>query len=147
MIKTYSAKPQDVARQWYLVDAKGQTLGRLASEIATYLTGKHKPTYTAHIDTGDVVVVINAGDIKITGNKLLQKKYYRHSGYPGGIYETSLESMMESSPEKAIINAVKGMLPKNKLQAERLKRLKVYAGSDHPHEPQKPKSLTFGGKK
>jgi large subunit ribosomal protein L13 len=144
MIKTYSAKPTEVTRDWYIVDAAGQTLGRLATQIAGYLTGKHKPMYTAHIDTGDVVVVINAAQVKVTGNKLADKKYYRHSGYPGGIKETSLEKIMETAPQRAIEYAVRGMLPKNRLTAERMKRLKVYATAEHPHGPQQPKELKVG---
>ena len=141
MIKTYSAKPTEVTRDWYIVDASGQTLGRLATLIATHLSGKHKAMYTSHIDCGDNVVVINAAQIVVTGNKLQDKKYYRHSGYPGGIKEVTLEKVMQTHPERAITNAVTGMLPKNRLQAERLKRLKVYAGAEHPHAPQSPKPL------
>ena len=141
MLKTYSAKPAQVEREWYIIDASQYTLGRLATLVATYLMGKHKPMYTSHIDCGDTIVVLNAANVQITGNKLANKKYYRHSGYPGGIKETSLETIMQTAPHKAIENAVKGMLPKNKLQDERMKRLKVYAGTEHPHEPQKPKAL------
>lgn len=140
-MKTYSAKPTEVNRDWYIVDADGMTLGRMATVIATRLTGKHKPMYTAHIDCGDNVVVINAAKIVVTGNKLVDKKYYRHSGYPGGIKETNLEKLMEAHPERAVEYAVKGMLPKNRLQDPRLKRLKVYAGAEHPHAPQSPKPL------
>ena len=140
-MKTYSAKPTDVKREWYVVDASGMSLGRLATIIAHHLMGKHKPMYTTHIDTGDNVVVINAAQITVTGNKMIDKKYYRHSGYPGGIKEVSLEKLHQTRPEQVIINAVKGMLPKNRLQAERLKRLKVYAGSEHPHAPQSPVTL------
>jgi large subunit ribosomal protein L13 len=141
MMKTYSAKPIEVTHEWYVVDASGQTLGRLATLIATRLTGKHKPMYTTHIDCGDNVVVINAAQIVVTGNKLADKKYYSHSGYPGGIKEVSLERVMQTHPERAIEAAVKGMLPKNRLQAPRLARLKVYAGSEHPHAGQLPKPL------
>ncbi len=141
MMKTYSAKPSEVTRQWYIVDAKGMNLGRLATLIATHLMGKHKPMYTTHIDCGDSVVVINAAAITVTGNKLADKKYYRHSGYPGGIKETTLERLLESHPERPIEHAVAGMLPKNKLHADRMKRLKIYAGADHPHDPQLPKQL------
>lgn len=141
IVKTYSAKPSQVEREWFIVDASMYPLGRLATLIATYLTGKHKPMYTTHIDCGDTIVVINAAKVQITGNKLANKKYYRHSGYPGGIKETSLETIMKTAPHKAIESAVKGMLPKNKLQDERMKRLKVYPGLEHPHEPQKPKNL------
>ena len=146
MLKTYSAKPTDVQRTWYIVDAADHTLGRLATEIAIRLTGKHKPGYTTHIDVGDTVVVINAAQIKLTGNKLADKKYYRHSGYPGGIKEVSLERIMETAPERAIEYAVKGMLPKNKLQTERLKRLKVYPAAEHPHGPQAPVELIINAK-
>lgn len=141
MMKTYSAKPKEVTRDWYIVDAGGQTLGRLATVVATHLMGKHKAMYTTHIDCGDNVVIINAAQIVVTGNKLQDKKYYRHSGYPGGIKEVSLEKMMATHPDRAITNAIAGMLPKNRLQAERLKRLKVYAGAEHPHAPQSPKKL------
>ncbi len=140
-MKTYSAKPTEVTREWFILDATGVTLGRLATEVATRLMGKHKPMYTTHIDCGDTVVIINAAQVKITGNKLADKKYYRHSGYPGGIKETSLEEIMRTAPHKAIEYAVKGMLPKNRLQAERLKRLKVYATDEHPHEPQQPTKM------
>jgi large subunit ribosomal protein L13 len=141
MIKTYSAKPAEITRDWYVVDAADQTLGRLATLIATHLTGKHKAMYTAHIDCGDNVVVINAAKIVVTGNKLADKKYYRHSGYPGGIKETSLAQVMASHPERALESAVQGMLPKNRLQAERMKRLKVYATAEHPHAAQSPQTL------
>lgn len=141
MMKTYSAKPSEITREWYVVDAKGMNLGRLATLIATHLMGKHKPMYTTHIDCGDNVVVINAAEITVTGTKLTEKKYYRHSGYPGGIKETTLERLLQDHPERPIQQAVAGMLPKNKLQAERMKRLKVYPGSDHPHDPQSPKPL------
>lgn len=141
MTKTYSAKPSEITRQWYVVDAAGMTLGRLATVVATHLTGKHKPMYTTHIDCGDTVVVINAAQITVTGNKLTDKKYYRHSGYPGGIKEVSLERQLATKPERVIEQAVKGMLPKNRLQAARLVRLKVYAGAEHPHAPQNPVTL------
>lgn len=140
-MKTYSAKPADVTRQWYIVDAANMNLGRLATVIARHLTGKHKPIYTTHIDCGDNVVVINAENITVTGSKLTEKKYYHYSGYPGGIKETSLETQLKTHPERVITAAVKGMLPKNRLQADRLKRLKVYAGAEHPHAPQSPVSL------
>ncbi|HVE80601.1 MAG TPA: 50S ribosomal protein L13 [Candidatus Dormibacteraeota bacterium] len=140
-MKTYSAKPTDVQRDWYIVDAAGQTLGRIATLIASHLTGKNKPIYTAHIDCGDHVVVINAAQVKVTGNKLTDKKYYRHSGYPGGIKEISLEELLSKHPERAIESAVRGMLPHNKLQDQRMKRLKVYPAADHPHAPQSPKPI------
>jgi large subunit ribosomal protein L13 len=140
-MKTYSAKPTEVTRAWYEVDAKDQTLGRLATEIATRLTGKHKPMYTSHIDCGDNVVVINAAYIKVTGNKLADKKYYHHSGYPGGIKEISLEAQMAKDPTEVIRHAVAGMLPKNRLTDDRLNRLKIYPASQHPHNPQQPQKL------
>lgn len=142
-MKTYSAKPTEVTRVWYEVDAKGMTLGRLATEVATRLTGKHKPMYTTHIDCGDNVVITNAAHITVTGNKLQDKKYYHHSGYPGGIKEISLEAQMEKDSTEVIRHAVKGMLPKNKLAADRLARLKVYPGADHPHAPQNPQKLVL----
>lgn len=141
MLKTYSAKPADVTRDWYVVDASSATLGRLATKIATYLIGKHKPMFTKHIDCGDYIIVTNAAKLKVTGNKMEDKKYYRYSGYPGGIYETSLQEQMVKDPTKVIKDAVKGMLPKNRLQADRLLRLKVYPLTDHPHAPQTPKKL------
>lgn len=144
MIKTYSPKPTELSHGWYLIDADGQTLGRLATEIATLLLGKNKPQYTAHLDCGDNVVVINAAAIRVTGNKLEDKKYYRHSGYPGGIKETSLAEQMERNPARVIEHAVSGMLPKNRLQDDRLKRLRVYPTAEHPHAPQSP--ITLGAK-
>ncbi len=147
MMKTYSAKPTEVTRDWYVVDAAGQTLGRLSTVVATYLMGKQKPMYTAHIDCGDNIVVINAAQVAVTGNKLEDKKYYRHSGYPGGIKEITLGDQMAKNPAKVIETAVKGMLPKNKLADERMKRLKVYATAEHPHAPQSPKELTLKGAK
>lgn len=141
MLKTYSAKPTEVTREWYVVDAAGQTLGRLATQVATKLSGKDKPMYTSHIDCGDFVVVINSDQLVVTGNKLLDKKYYRHSGYPGGIKEITLEAQMAKDSTKVIENAVAGMLAKNKLRDERMKRLKVYATEQHPHAPQQPKEL------
>jgi large subunit ribosomal protein L13 len=140
-MKTYSAKPAEVTHDWYIIDAANHNLGRVSTLIATRLMGKHKPLYTAHIDCGDNIVVINAEKIQVTGNKLTDKKYYRHSGYPGGIKETSLENLLATHPERAIEHAVKGMLPKNRLQDLRMKRLKVYAGIEHPHAPQSPKPL------
>ena len=141
--KTYSPKPAELTHDWYIVDAQGQTLGRLAAELASRLMGKHKPQYSPHLDCGDNIVVINADKIAVTGNKLAAKKYYRHSGYPGGIKETNLADLMERKPTAALERAVKGMLPKNRLQDDRLSRLKLYAGSDHPHAPHTPKPLEF----
>lgn len=141
MNKTYSAKPAEVTRQWYVVDASSMTLGRLATLIAKHLMGKHKAMYTPHIDCGDNVVVINAEKVVVTGNKLADKKYYRHSGYPGGLKEVSLSEQLSKHPNRVIEHAVKGMLPKNKLTSPRLARLKIYAGPQHPHAPQSPKPL------
>jgi large subunit ribosomal protein L13 len=144
MMKTYSPKPTELTHDWYVIDASGKTLGRLATLVATYLMGKHKPQYSAHLDCGDNVVVINAAAIVLTGNKLMDKKYYRHSGYPGGISETSLSSLMNQNPASVIERAVAGMLPKNRLHDDRMRRLKVYATAEHPHAGQAPKTL--GGK-
>ncbi len=140
-MKTYSAKPTEVNQKWYLIDAKGMNLGRLSTRIAELLMGKHKPTYSPNVITGDVVVVINGAKIKVTGNKLTDKFYYRHSGYPGGLTETSLKEMLEKHPNRVIEHSVAGMLPKNKLKAEMLKNLKVYATQEHKHEAQKPELI------
>lgn len=140
-MKTYVAKPTDRQRDWYVVDAEGKTLGRLASEIATALRGKRKPEYTPHIDTGDFVVVVNAEKVHVTGNKREDKIYWRHSGYPGGIKSRSLNEMLDRQPEEVIRKAVKGMLPRNRLSRQQLTKLKVYAGPDHPHEAQQPKPM------
>src|SRR4051812_5077060 len=137
-VKTFVATPSTRERNWLLVDANGQTLGRLATQIADALRGKTKPEYTPHCDTGDFVVVINAEKIAVTGNKRADKKYYRHSGYPGGIKERTLNDMLERRPEEVIRKAVKGMLPRNRLARKRLTKLKVYAGPDHPHAAQQP---------
>lgn len=142
-MKTYSAKPADVTRKWYLVDASQITLGRISSRVATLLTGKGKPMYTSHIDCGDYVVVINAASLVVTGNKGDDKKYYHHTGYPGGIKESWLNNEMAKNPAHVIEKSVQGMLPVNKLRPERLKRLKVYAGTEHPHAPQNPEVLNF----
>ena len=140
--KTYSQKPVEVERRWVLIDAEtAPTLGRLATEIATYLTGKNKVTYTPHTDGGDYVVVINAEKVKVTGNKEEDKMYYRHSGFPGGLKETSLKEVRMKDASMIIEKAVKGMLPKNKLQEERMKRLRVYNGSEHNHVAQKPEKV------
>jgi len=141
MIKTYSPKPSEITHDWYIVDAQGYNLGRLATLVATYILGKHKVQFSGHIDCGDNIVVINAAKVGITGNKLEAKKYYRHSGYPGGIKEVSLGTLMDRNPSLAIEKAVAGMLPKNKLLDDRLRRLKVYADAEHPHAPQNPKML------
>jgi large subunit ribosomal protein L13 len=137
-MKTYSAKPSDVTRQWHVVDASEATLGRVATQVASLLTGKGKPQFTKHIDCGDFVVVINAKDIVVTGGKETKKVYYRHSNYPGGLKEATLAEKMEKDPTFAITNAVRGMLPVNKLRDGRLLRLKVYADGEHKHEAQKP---------
>ena len=139
--KTFSQKPADIARRWILIDARDASLGRLSTAIASYLTGKYKPTYTPHVDGGDYVVVINAANTVVTGYKETDKYYYRHSGFPGGIKETQFKEMRERHPERIIEEAVKGMLPKNKLQAERLKRLRVFAGSEHAHAAQTPEKV------
>jgi large subunit ribosomal protein L13 len=139
--KTHTVKLADIKHDWYLVDADGQNLGRLAGTLATRLMGKHKPQYSPHLDMGDNIVVINAAKVAVTGNKLDDKKYYRHSGYPGGIKETSLREVLEQNPARALQHAVRGMLPKNRLSDDRLARLKIYAGPEHPHEGQRPKPL------
>jgi large subunit ribosomal protein L13 len=140
-MKTFQAKPTDRQRDWYVVDAEGKTLGRLATQIADTLRGKRKPEYTPHIDTGDFVVVVNAEKIHVTGNKREDKIYWRHSGYPGGIKSRTLNEMLERRPEEVIRKAVKGMLPRNRLARQQLTKLKVYAGPDHPHQAQQPKPM------
>lgn len=137
-MKTYSAKPLEVERKWYLIDAEGKTLGRLASLVANLLRGKHKPQYTPHIDTGDFVIIINAEKIKVTGKKETDKKYYHHTGYPGGLKTVSFKDLMAKNPVAAVEKSIKGMLPHNTLGQEQFNKLKVYAGSEHPHEAQKP---------
>jgi large subunit ribosomal protein L13 len=137
-MKTYNAKPGEIQRDWLVVDAEGQTLGRLATQIADRLRGKHKPQYTPHVDTGDFVVVVNAEKIAVTGKKLDEKMYYRHSGYPGGLKERSLRDQLERQPTEVLRKAVKGMLPRNRLGRQQLTKLKIYAGPDHPHEAQSP---------
>lgn len=141
--KTYTAKPGEVEREWYVVDATDQTLGRLATRIATVLRGKHKPQYTPHEDVGDFVIVLNADKVKVTGRKLDQKFYYRHTGYPGGIRSISLRRQLELHPERVIQHAVKGMLPKGPLGRSMFRKLKVYAGTEHPHQAQQPKPFEF----
>ncbi len=140
-MKSYMATPQTAEREWFVVDAEGQTLGRLASRIATVLRGKHKPTYTPHVDTGGFVVVVNAEKVRLTGNKLDQKMYWRHSGYPGGIKGRTARQMLERKPEDVLRLAVKGMLPKNILGRNMLRKLKIYAGPEHPHQAQQPRPL------
>jgi large subunit ribosomal protein L13 len=140
-MKTFSAKPHEVRRDWFVVDANDKVLGRLAAEIASRLRGKHKPEFTPHVDTGDFIVVVNAAKIRVTGAKALDKKYYRHSGYPGGISETNFGKMQERFPGRALEKAVKGMLPKGPLGYAMIKKLKVYAEAAHPHTAQQPKAL------
>ena len=140
-MRTYSAKPKDVEQRWFVVDAEGQTLGRLATRIANTLRGKGKPEYTAHVDTGDFVVVVNAEKIHVTGKKLQQKRYYRHSGYPGGLRSRTLAEQLDRRPTEVIRAAVKGMLPRNRLARRQITKLKVYAGPEHPHQAQNPEPL------
>ena len=142
-MKTYSAKPGEITREWYVVDAAGLTLGRLATQIADTLRGKRKPQYTPHVDTGDFVVVVNAEKIAVTGNQLAQKRYYRHSGYPGGLRSRTLREQLDRRPTEVIRTAVKGMLPKNRLARQQLTKLKVYAGPEHPHSAQNPRPLNL----
>jgi large subunit ribosomal protein L13 len=140
-VKTISANPDTIERTWFVVDAQGQTLGRMAARIAAVLRGKHKPVYTPHVDCGDYVVVVNADKINVTGQKLDQKMYVRHSGYPGGFRQVTLRRTLQTHPERVIESAVRGMLPKNRLGRKMFKKLKVYAGPDHPHQAQQPKPL------
>lgn len=142
--KTYSPKPGDIQRDWFVVDAEGQTLGRLSSGIASILRGKHKPLFAPHLDCGDFIVVVNADKVVVTGSKEQSKMYYRHSGFPGGLSEMSFAEMRERFPERIIETAVKGMLPKNKLGRQMFSKLKVYAGPDHPHAAQNPQPLQIG---
>jgi len=136
MTKTYSVKASDIKREWHLIDASGEVLGRLSTRVARLLMGKHKPLFCRNMDVGDFVVIINADKVRVTGNKAKQKLYHRHSGYPGGLTSINLEKMMETHPTRVIEHAVKGMLPKNRLNARMMKRLKVYAGDNHPHQGQ-----------
>ena len=142
-MKTYNAKPGEIARHWYVVDADGQTLGRLATRIADTLRGKGKAEYTPHVDTGDFVIVVNAEKIHVTGNKLDQKRYYRHSGYPGGLRSRTLREQLGRRPEEVLRKAVKGMLPRNRLARQQINKLKIYAGPEHPHAPQAPQPLSW----
>ncbi len=144
-MKTYHAKVGEVEREWLLLDATDMTLGRLASEVAQILKGKRKPQYTPHIDTGDFVIIVNAAKIKVTGNKLEDKKYFRHTGFPGGLKDITLGDMLAKDPRRVIEKAVKGMLPKNTLGRAMGMKLKVYAGAEHPHEAQKPRQITLEG--
>lgn len=143
MLKTYSAKPDEIVRRWYVVDATDQTLGRLATRLAVVLRGKHKPMFTPHLDCGDYVIVVNCEKIRVTGKKLDDKMYYRHSGYPGGLRETTLRDQLRKHPERVITDAVRRMLPKNLLSEKVILKLKVYAGPEHPHQAQNPEALTF----
>ncbi|RBW67789.1 50S ribosomal protein L13 [Bacillus taeanensis] len=145
MRTTYMAKANEVERKWYVVDASGQTLGRLASEVAAILRGKHKPTFTPHVDTGDNVIIINAEEIQLTGNKINDKMYYRHSGHPGGLKSRTALEMRTTRPEQMLELAVKGMLPKNKLGRQMIKKLHVYRGSEHTHQAQKPEVYELRG--
>jgi large subunit ribosomal protein L13 len=144
-MSTQAAKKNEVQKDWFVIDLDDKVLGRAAAKIAHVLRGKHKVIYTPHVDTGDFVIVLNAGKVRLTGNKLADKKYYRHTGYPGGIREITAGKLLDKRPEDLIKKAVKGMLPKNKLGRQMFKKLKVYAGSDHPHAAQQPKSLEVQG--
>ena len=146
MTKTHSTRASEIERAWWIVDADGQTLGRLAAQVAHVLRGKHKPTFAPHLDTGDHVVIVNASKVTLSGNKLNQKIWYRHSGYPGGLTEIPYDRLMSTRPELAVEKAVKGMLPRNRLGRAMGKKLKVYAGSDHPHGAQQPKQLEVKGR-
>lgn len=141
MFRSYMAKPEEVVRKWYVVDASGCTLGRLASRVAAVLKGKHKPTYTPHVDTGDYVIIVNADKVVVTGNKAHDRVYYHHTQYPGGLRSITYEDFMKKSPEKLVERAVRGMLPHNRLGRSMIKKLKVYASPDHPHQAQKPETL------
>lgn len=140
-MKSFIAKPHEVERKWYVIDAEGKTLGRLSTQVATILRGKHKPTYTPHVDTGDFVVIVNAEKVVLTGKKLDQKMYRWHTGYPGGLKERTYRDMVNTKPEKVVFHAVKGMLPKNSLGRKMLTKLKVYRGSEHNHQAQQPEVL------
>ncbi len=142
-MRTYTTKPEDIKREWFVIDATGLTLGRLATQIASVLKGKHKPIYSPHMDTGDFVIVVNAHKVRVTGRKLDQKFYYRHSGYPGGLKEISLRDQLDRHPDRVIRFAVRGMLPKNRLGRQMMKKLKIYATPGHPHEAQQPKPLAM----
>lgn len=142
-MKTLSANKNDVVRKWHVVDAEGVIVGRLAAKIATILRGKNKPVFTPHVDTGDFVIIINADKVRFTGNKLEKKMYYRHSGYPGGLKQETARNIMKTKPEEIIMSAVRGMLPKNRLGRQQLKKLKVYTGPEHPHKAQNPEILSM----
>lgn len=140
-MRTFQAKPLEVTRKWHLIDAKGQTVGRLAAQVATLLRGKHKPIFTPNVDTGDHVVIVNAGEVHFTGKKLKNKIYYHHTGYPGGIKSTSAEHLLEKKPTEVLSKAIRGMLPKNPLGKQMARKLRIYAGAEHPHGAQHPESL------
>jgi large subunit ribosomal protein L13 len=140
-VRTFAGRTEDIKREWYVVDAEGQTLGRLASRIAPVLKGKHKPAYTPHLDYGDFIVVVNADKVRVTGRKLDQKLYHRHSGYPGGLTSVTLRDQLAKHPERVLLAAVRGMLPKNRLGRRMIKKLKIYAGDSHPHQAQQPRPL------
>jgi len=140
-VKTFTAKPHELEREWFVCDAQGQNLGRLATQVAAILRGKHKPIYTPHVDCGDYVIIVNADKITVTGQKLEQKMYYHHSSYPGGLKQVTLRKQLQTHPERVIESAVRGMLPKNRLGRKMFKKLKVYAGPEHPHQAQQPKRL------
>jgi large subunit ribosomal protein L13 len=142
-VRTYTPKPGDIQRQWHVIDATDVVLGRLASQTATLLRGKHKPTFAPHVDAGDFVIIINAEKVALTGSKLEKKRAYRHSGYPGGLKSTSYAELLEKNPVRAVEKAIRGMLPKNKLAAQQMSKLKVYAGPEHPHGAQQPKTFEF----
>ncbi|GGG51311.1 50S ribosomal protein L13 [Kocuria dechangensis] len=142
-MRTYTPKPGDIQRQWHVIDATDVVLGRLASQTATLLRGKHKPTFAPHVDAGDFVIIINAEKVALTGSKLEKKRAYRHSGYPGGLKSTSYAELLEKNPVRAVEKAIRGMLPKNKLAAQQMSKLKVYAGPEHPHGAQQPKTFEF----
>jgi large subunit ribosomal protein L13 len=142
-MKTFTAKPHEVRRDWFVVDATDKVLGRLAVELARRLRGKHKPEFTPHVDTGDYIVVVNASKLRVTGKKAAKKTYYRHSGYPGGLYQTTFDKMHAKFPTRALQHAVKGMLPKGPLGSAMARKLKIYAGTDHPHTAQQPQPLEF----
>jgi large subunit ribosomal protein L13 len=142
-VRTYTPKPGDIQRQWHVIDATDVVLGRLASQTATLLRGKHKPTFAPHVDAGDFVIIINAEKVALTGSKLEKKRAYRHSGYPGGLKSSSYAELLEKHPVRAVEKAIRGMLPKNKLAAQQMSKLKVYAGPEHPHGAQQPKTFEF----
>ena len=142
-MRTYTPKPGDIQRQWHVIDATDVVLGRLASQTATLLRGKHKPTFAPHVDAGDFVIIVNAEKVALTGSKLEKKRAYRHSGYPGGLTSTSYAELLEKNPVRAVEKAIRGMLPKNKLAAQQMSKLKVYAGPEHPHGAQQPQTFEF----